>query len=232
MSPVSPGTGPSALLERWRTDIAALAPSADAARCAAEGEALARGWSEPHRRYHTLDHLAEMFAVLAELESVGALAPAEARVARIAGWYHDLVYDPRAEPGDNERGSAGIATDRLRGLGVAGPAVELIESLILLTLDHQGFPAGPAGGTAARAAFHDADLWILAAPADRFDEYCAQVREEFAHVPDPLYAAARGDILRSLVGRGPIYRTAHGAGAWQDAAEANVARELARLGTG
>ena len=55
------------------------------------------------------------------------------------------------------------------------------------------------------AAFHDADLWILAAPEQRFDAYCAQVREEYAFVDEQALprraqrgpAAVRGARRRS-----------------------------------
>lgn len=223
---------PADLLDRWADDAAVLAPDAGADLHRAEGELLVRGWTEPHRRYHTLTHLAEMFAALGELESAGEVRAGDAPVARVAAWYHDLAYDPRAAPGSNEHRSAALARDHLHRLGVARPTVDTVESLILLTADHQG--EGPAGGTgphtdAVRAAFLDADLWILAAPADRFDAYCTQVRAEYAHVPDEPYAEGRATILRSLVGRGPVYRTAHADRRWQAAAEENVARELARL---
>ena len=49
---------------------------------------------------------------------------------------------------------------------------------------------------ALTAAFHDADLWILSAPQERFDAYCAQVREEYAFVPQDAYRAGRTAVLR------------------------------------
>lgn len=232
MQPVRPADDPAVLLEQWHIDVAVLVPDAGAARHEAEGALLVRGWTEPHRRYHTLTHLAEMFAALADLESAGAVDGEGARRARVAAWYHDLSYDPRAATGRNEHRSAAVARDQLHRLGADAATVDTVEALILLTADHQG--AGPADGgasqtAAVRAAFHDADLWILAAPADRFDEYCHQVRAEFAHVPTALYAEGRAAILGSLIGRGPVYRTAHGHRHWEVPARANVARELARL---
>lgn len=223
--------GPDRLSERWLVDIAALAPHAGTERWAAEGELLQRGWREPHRRYHTPQHLAEVFAALDELHQAGAVDTGGARVARVAGWYHDLAYDTRAAPGSNEQRSATLARDHLHRLGVANDVVDLVETLVLMTADHQRPPGEPATPhTQVVEAFHDADLWILAAAPDRFDDYCAQVRAEYAQVPAEAYAAARAGILRSLVGRGPVYRTAHADAHWQPRAVDNVARELNRLG--
>ena len=85
----------------------------------------------------------------------------------------------------------------------------------------------PSGGVAA--SVHDADLWILSAPAERFDDYCAQVRQEYAHVEAPAYRAGRSLILRSFLDREQIYATPLARREWTCAARSNVDRELARL---
>lgn len=223
---------PRALVTSWQADIAVLAPDAGPARWSAEADLLLAGWSEPHRDYHTLEHLAELFAALAELEQAGEIDAGAARVARVAGWYHDLAYDPRAEPGSNEHRSATLARDHLHRLGVDTDVVDLVEAVVMMTADHQAerdIAAAGARRAAVMDAFHDADLWILAAPPGRFDDYCAQVRREYAHLPDESYAAGRAAVLQRLAGGGPVYLTPHAHQHWQDRALSNVARELARL---
>src|SRR5690606_25190445 len=123
-----------------------------------------------------------------------------------------------------------LARDHLHRIGVDTAVVDAIEEAVLLTADHADGRPPRAASPGVLDAFHDADLWILAAPPGRFDAYCAQVREEYAHVPPAPYAAARGQILRRLV-TGPVYRT-RPAQAWTDRARDNVARELRRLGAG
>ena len=81
----------------------------------------------------------------------------------------------------------------------------------------------------ARVVLHDADLWVLAAPVGRFDEYCTQVRAEYAHVPAATYARERSGVLRPFLVRDHVYRTAHARTAWEPAARENLARELTRL---
>ena len=76
---------------------------------------------------------------------------------------------------------------------------------------------------------HDADLWVLAAPVARFDEYCSQVRAEYAHVPAAAYARERSAVLRPFLVRDHLYRTAHARNTWEPAARENLARELTRL---
>src|SRR5690606_23963684 len=65
-------------------------------------ELLAR-WAEPHRRYHTLDHLKAVLAAVAEL----ADAARDVDLVRYAAWFHDAVY--RGEPGADEENSAQLA---------------------------------------------------------------------------------------------------------------------------
>ena len=96
--------------------------------------------------------------------------------------------------------------------------------LVRMTADH-----AVRRDSALHRAFHDADLWILAAPEQRFDEYCGQVREEYAAVPDELFRAARSRILRDLVGAEGIYLTEYGRTHWDGHARDNLDRELARL---
>ena len=55
--------------------------------------------------------------------------------------------------------------------------------------------------------FHDADLWILGAPPDRFDQYCRQVRDEYAWVPDADYAAGRAAVLMPFAASDRLYLT-------------------------
>ncbi|WP_158607612.1 HD domain-containing protein [Flexivirga caeni] len=217
-------TTDDALLASWVGDVAALAPRGDPDSARSSGVELLARWDEPPRRYHTRQHLIEMLAATDTLAASIGLGPRERRIARVAAWLHDAVYDVRTDPGDSERASAQLARNLLISLGVGAAEVELVEQLILLTIDHGTQLSGDVA-----AVFSDADLAILAAPHERFDEYCAQVRAEYAHVPAASYAEARSAILRDLVERPEVYRTAYARAAWTVAARSNVAGEISRL---
>jgi predicted metal-dependent HD superfamily phosphohydrolase len=191
------------------------------------GADLLARWNEPARRYHTTTHLVEMFRALEMLEDHGQIDDRQCSVARVAAWFHDAVYDPSAGPGANEADSAELAVDTLRQLGVAGDDVDTVDRLIRLTARHDTDAAHPLD-----AAFHDADLWILSAPQDRFDDYCGQVRQEYAKVPDAAYRRGRAAILGPLMHRDRIYRTASALHRWETPARINLGRELARLRAG
>ncbi len=203
------------LLDRWSLTLAPLQSAHPDLARAAGTDLLAR-WAEPHRRYHDRRHLGEVLAALDELAGVDG-APA---AAVLAAYWHDAVYDPEAT--DNEERSALLAAQVLTGLGVAPELVADVVRLVRVTADHVVDPADRVG-----VLLCDADLAVLAAPAERYGQYAADVRVEYAHVPDPAFAAGRSAVLRALVDRPLLY--AGGRPAWEARARANVAAELDRL---
>jgi Uncharacterized protein conserved in bacteria len=68
----------------------------------------------------------------------------------------------------------------------------------------------------------DADLSILGAPPARFREYEAQVRSEYAWVPDEMFRTTRAQILKELLDRSHLYSTAY----FQERYEAQARRNL------
>ena len=214
-----------ALITWWTMDVHGIAPHApDDDVVERAGTGLLAHWTEPTRRYHTTTHLVEMFGALEELEDAREIDDRQCSVARLAAWFHDAIHDPAARSGSNEADSAMLARDTLRQLNFADEDIDAIDRLIRLTARHDTEAVEPLEG-----AFHDADLWILSAAQKRFDGYCDQVRQEYAHVPDTEYRKGRAAILGPLLHRDRIYRTSHALHGWETPARINLGRELARL---
>jgi predicted metal-dependent HD superfamily phosphohydrolase len=190
------------------------------------GSDLLRRWHEPHRRYHDATHLGEVLAAVDTLCSVGGVNGSNRAVAAMATWFHDAVYavHPAAE---NEAESAALAARQLDRLAVDPELTARVVAVVRDAASHDR--TAVADTDPARVVVHDADLWVLAAPVARFDEYCAQVREEYASVPAAVYAAARTEVLRPFLVREHVYRTAHARAEWEPSARENLARELTRL---
>ena len=215
-----------ALRGRWRADSTAAAPAADPAVVEDVGSDLLRRWREPHRHYHDVTHLGEVLSAVDTLCEAEAVDDAERGVASLAVWFHDAVYTVDS-PGTNEAESAALATRELTRLGASAGLTARVAALVLDTATHDAESA--AGEGAAGDVVHDADLWVLSAPVSRFDEYCQQVRHEYAHVPASTYARARSEVLRPFLVRPHVYRSAHAREAWEPIARENLARELTRL---
>src|ERR1044072_9446336 len=150
-------------------------------------------YSEPHRKYHTIQHLNEC---LTHFESVSALAE-HADEVELALWFHDAIYDTSKK--DNEKRSAEWARDSVLAAGVSSEKAGRIYELIMATM-HNAVPVGQDAEVLV-----DIDLGILGARADRFDDYEMQVREEYSWVPENLYRAARRKVLEQFVNREWIY---------------------------
>jgi predicted metal-dependent HD superfamily phosphohydrolase len=182
-----------------------------------EFDRLVKAWREPHRHYHSLEHLE---ACLAELDAVRDLAQRPAEV-ELALWFHDAVYSPRAE--DNEAKSAAWARTVLRAAVVPESVGQRIENHILATREHSAELAGDA------ALVVDVDLAVLGRAPDAYARYTQAVRAEFRWVPGFLYRRGRRQVLERLVQRPHVYATAEFRKRYETAARANLEQELATL---
>ncbi len=175
---------------------------------------LLAAYSSPDRHYHDLRHLTEVLERLHELTR----RPGVDEV--LAAWFHDAVYDGR---GELEERSARLAEVELSGLVPAATAAE-VARLVRLTASHR-----PEPGDLPGERLCDADLAILAAPAERYEEYAAAVRREYAEVPDDLFRTGRAAVLADLLAKPTLFHTDHAREHWEAAARRNVEAELARL---
>lgn len=180
-------------------------------------ERLLDAWSEPQRRYHTLQHLGDCVAQL-EANLGAARYPAEVEFAL---WMHDAVYDVKGK--DNELRSAQWATRELRALGQSQEVIDRVHGLIMATC-HDALPRTPD-----EQLLVDVDLSILAAPPARFDDYEAQVREEHAWVPGWVFRRNRSELLAQLLSRGSLFNTAAFRDNHEAQARANLQRSISAL---
>jgi predicted metal-dependent HD superfamily phosphohydrolase len=174
-------------------------------------------YSEPHRKYHTMQHLNECFAHLETLR-LAAERPAE---VELAVWFHDAIYETRRK--NNEEKSAEWARDSALAGGLPRDSAARIYDLVMVTKHNVVLFGRDA------AIMVDIDLGILGTEAARFDEYENQVREEYSWVPWPLYRRERRKILHGFLSRQTIYCTEHFRTSYEAQARDNIARSLARL---
>ena len=63
----------------------------------------------------------------------------------------------------------------------------------------------------------------------RYADYVAGVRAEYAHVDEAGWRTGRAQVLRDLLALEPLFRTAEGRDRWEAAARANLTAELRDL---
>jgi len=193
---------------------------ADAAAIYAVFDELAARYSEPHRHYHTLEHISEMLRLIPRIGPPGT----DAAALPFAVWFHDAVCDPKAD--DNELRSADLASKLLKRLGVPTETISLTVELVRNT-DHR-LPFGD-DARIEFAILHDADLAILGAAPERYDRYAADIRREYAWVPEEEYRIGRSKVLRAFLERPRLFITPRLFEEGEAPARENLHRELDSL---
>lgn len=205
------------LRSRWNrlcAELGAVAGGSDALL-----EALAARYSEPHRRYHTLEHISEVLGHVDRLVAAGEPV-ADACAVELAAWFHDAVYGPTA--GDNEARSAQLAIEMLGEAGVEPERLGRVSDLVLATEHH-------IPGDADSAVLVDADLAVLGSDRERYLEYAAAIRAEYAHLDDDAYRRGRAEVLRGLLDRPLLYHTRTMRESRAERAARNIDAELRAL---
>jgi predicted metal-dependent HD superfamily phosphohydrolase len=175
-------------------------------------------YADPERGYHDTTHLAEVLGRIEALAQAGTTF--ERLPVLLAAWFHDSVYDGER---DAEERSAAWAEESLPALCDAATVAEVVR-LVRLTETHR-----PEEGDAEGCALSDADLGILAAPAQRYAAYVAAVRTEYAHLDDVTFTEGRALVLADLLDKPRLFHTGFAVEHWEAPARANASRELEEL---
>lgn len=177
---------------------------------------LLRAYAQTQRAYHTTQHLAEC---MAHLQLAHAENPAEIALAL---WYHDAIYRPQRS--DNEARSARWLSFRAQQFGISPSCAGRLVTMILAT--QHG--VAPLRQDLQTQLLLDIDLAILAASPERFQEYCAQIRFEYAFVPTPVFKTKRAQVLSEFLLQQKIYLSPIGA-KFEAAARLNLSTEILNL---
>ncbi|MHA6287276.1 HD domain-containing protein [Maricaulis sp. CAU 1757] len=182
------------------------------------GTALVQAYGEPHRCYHTLEHIADM------LDMIEARASTDTPIHRLrmAAWFHDAVYDTRAS--DNEEQSAVWARNALTEAGAEPSFAAEVAALIRATADHQG-----GGKDEHDNLFLDIDISILGASPARYRAYADAIRAEYGWASDSDFQIGRSDFLQRILARERVFLTPDFEAELGDQARHNMQWELASL---
>lgn len=178
---------------------------------------IIEAYSEPHRSYHTCDHLE---ACLSEFDRVRDVCETPDQV-ECALWLHDVVYEPLAS--DNEEKSALWAMEILSGSGCPENKANQVRDLILATKH-----VTPPVSMDARLMV-DIDLAVLGQPSPVFDVYEKNIRAEYSWVPEESYRKGRAKVLRGFLERSGIFHTERFEESYGVQARRNLERVLRAL---
>lgn len=177
---------------------------------------LSELYGEPHRHYHTLNHIRHC---LREFDRAAALMD-EPDAVEMALWFHDAIYWPGAT--DNEWRSAELF--RQWSDGYADPAFQQrVHDLVMVTMHREP----PAWGDAGFIV--DIDLSSFGLPWEACERDGCLIRAEFAEITDDQYYPGHLRFLRTLQERPNIYFTDFFQQRYGLAARQNLARIISGL---
>lgn len=154
---------------------------------------ICTAYSEPHRFYHTLEHIK---ACLTHLQNVERLATEPDHIA-LALWFHDAVYRPFSS--NNEQQSADWAQRFLLGLNAPTTLITNVYRLIMATA-HNCDPQNDD-----ERLIVDIDLTILGTQPVIFAEFEQHIRNEYKRVPAIIYNRKRKQILHQFLAKPRLY---------------------------
>lgn len=189
-------------------------PSVDAVKL---WEDVRNQYNGAKRHYHNLGHLD---AMLDHLDSCHDLIHDWDSVL-FAMFYHDYVY--KASRRDNEEKSSEQASKKLFLLQIPPRKVAFVNEMIIATKSHQENPNNDVN------LFIDADLSILGASRENYQEYIKQIRKEYSIYPDLLYRPGRKKVLNHFLDMPAIFKTAFFQERLEKPARENIAWELSIL---
>ena len=169
---------------------------------------LTRRYCEPHRHYHTIEHIANMLHLGRDLDLT------DDQVYAI--WYHDAIYDSRSET--NEEDSADVAVQALRSIGWNDPSIQVVRQIVLDTKSHE--PTIPQSDIVI-----DLDMSSIAAPWPEYERNRENIRKEYDWVPDDEFIDGTREFLQTLLDRDRVFYTDWGA-ALEPRARENMRRAL------
>lgn len=176
-------------------------------------DGLLEAYSEPHRRYHTLDHIDDMLASVAEMSASYDLPSHKSLSLELAVWYHDFVYEVGSV--DNEVDSAKIALARTNRASVF--------DAIVRTATHD------RPETFWGACLLDADLKGLGSSPLEYLDNRDRIKAEYGPLlPFESWVRGRVAFLTSYLDRPFLFHTSWGA-RFEARARENMKEELSNL---
>lgn len=177
------------------------------------GNLLLDLYGAPGRHYHARRHLDDVLSLF-DRHRARFTDPVTAEVAL---WFHDAIYAVPSRR--NEEASAELCAAFLTSIGA--DALRRAPLMIVAT-KHDGAPARDQD----TALVLDIDLAGFAGPWEKFSANNDRIRQEFAIYDDASFRAGRAAFLKSLLGRGPLFRVlTH----LEQSARDNIERHVAEL---
>jgi predicted metal-dependent HD superfamily phosphohydrolase len=173
-------------------------------------------YGEPHRHYHTLNHIQHC---LGEFDQAAALMN-DPDAVEMALWFHDAIYQPGAS--DNEWRSAELFRQWSAGR-ITTTFQQQVHDLVMATTHREPPDEGDAQFVV------DIDLSSFGLPWEACERDGNLIRAEFPEVADDEYYPVHLRFLQILRGRPTFFFTEWFQQRYESVARENVARIIEGL---
>ena len=180
---------------------------------------LLAGYQEPHRHYHTLDHIRHCLTLFEDCK----VLLNEPDALQLAIWFHDVILVSGRR--DNEARSAQLYLELSDGIQRESLR-QLVWRLIMATLHNEDHL-----DDADSSYMVDIDLSSFGLPWDEFLQDSMNLRIEYQHICDADYYLNQTCFQRSLLARPRFYLSDFFFDRLENQARANLARYFEYLRT-
>ena len=191
-------------------------PGCHAAGAASVFNTLEQRYSEPHRCYHTPEHIEHC---LRQHDLASDLMD-EPDAVEMAIWFHDVIYNVPTD--DNELLSAELFK-QLAGDDANPDFCNTVYDMILAT-QHRHEP-----NSNDDKILVDVDLSSFGLPWEEMRRDSENVRREFPNTSDAEFYASHNRFMRALLDRPTFFATEFFRDRYESQARANIARLLEEL---
>lgn len=175
---------------------------------------LERFYTQKHRYYHTLQHIAHVYSLLERQQH----NITDWQVIRWSIFYHDIIYD--ANKKDNEERSAIKMKQVALSFGVNSGITERAYQQIIATKLHEISLDNDTN------LLLDADLSILGYSWEEYEAYAKNIRKEYSIYPDFMYNMGRRKVLKHFLQMENIFKTSTFQADFEQNARKNLEMEL------
>ena len=149
---------------------------------------IEKRYKEPHRHYHTLDHVADIIGLIEGYVFVFKnLSKEEIDLLYLAAIFHDIVYDPKSKT--NEEDSVNVAMIMLNDKHWSRIFLDDLKGIIMATQTHTVF------NSLLEKLFCEFDLNGFEKSFSHVLENEQKIRKEYQWVDWSIYKSGRPEIL-------------------------------------
>lgn len=170
-------------------------------------------YSQPHRRYHNLEHVNYLLSALTAV-------PQPSPALLMAALYHFFFYDATRD--DNEKRSADYLRTKLQAAGVNANFIDAVTAIMLAPINSVDM----SFSSVESQHLADADMSIYGESPEVYNRYIAAVREEFGNLGDFNWYQTRVRFLLGLLKQNRIFHTEEFYSKFEKHARSNMATEL------